>query len=51
MISLFGVIGGFVVHMLAAAVGLSAIFLALPLAYEALKWLGAGYFCGLRGRR
>ena len=47
VISLFGVIGGFVVHMLAAAVGLSAIFLALPLAYEALKWLGAGYLLWL----
>jgi threonine/homoserine/homoserine lactone efflux protein len=43
VISLFGVIAGFVVHMLAAAIGLSALFLAVPLAYEALKWAGALY--------
>jgi threonine/homoserine/homoserine lactone efflux protein len=47
VISLFGVIGGFVVHMLAAAIGLSAVFLAVPLAYEALKWAGAVYILGL----
>ena len=43
VISLFGVIAGFLVHMLAAAIGLTALFLAVPLAYEALKWAGAGY--------
>ena len=43
VISLFGVIAGFVVHMLAAAIGLTALFLAVPLAYEALKWAGALY--------
>ncbi len=47
VISLFGVIGGFFVHMLAAAAGLSAIFLAVPLAYEILKWLGALYLLWL----
>lgn len=47
VISLFGVIAGFFVHMLAAAVGLSAIFLAVPLAYELLKWLGALYLLWL----
>ena len=47
VISLFGVIGGFVVHMLAAAIGVSAIFLAVPLAYEALKWVGAAYLLWL----
>jgi len=47
VISLFGVVSGFVVHMLAAAIGLSAIFLALPLAYEALKWAGALYLLWL----
>ena len=43
VISLFGVIAGFVVHMLGAALGLTALFLAVPLAYEILKWAGAAY--------
>lgn len=43
VISLFGVIAGFVVHMLAAAIGLTALFLAVPLGYEILKWIGAAY--------
>ena len=47
VISLLGVIGGFFVHMLAAAIGLTAIFLAIPLAYELLKWLGALYLLWL----
>lgn len=47
VISLFGVIAGFIVHMLAAAVGLTAVFLAVPLAYEALKWVGAVYLLWL----
>ena len=41
--SLVGVVAGFFVHMLAAAVGLAAVFLAVPMAYEALKWAGALY--------
>lgn len=47
VISLFGVIVGFIVHMLAAAVGLTAVFLSVPLAYEALKWVGAVYLLWL----
>lgn len=43
VISLFGVLAGFFVHMLAAAIGLTALFLAIPLAYEVLKWAGALY--------
>ena len=43
VISLFGVIAGFLVHMLAAAIGLTALFLAVPLGYEILKWIGAAY--------
>jgi threonine/homoserine/homoserine lactone efflux protein len=42
-ISLAGVIAGFFVHMFAAAIGLTALFMAVPLAYEALKWAGAAY--------
>jgi threonine/homoserine/homoserine lactone efflux protein len=47
VISLFGVAAGFLVHMLAAAAGLTAVFLAIPLAYDALRWLGAGYLLWL----
>lgn len=43
VISLFGVVTGFFVHMFAAAVGLTALFLTVPLAYEVLKWVGALY--------
>jgi threonine/homoserine/homoserine lactone efflux protein len=47
VISLFGVIAGFLVHMFAAAIGLAALFLAIPLAYEMLKWAGAIYLVWL----
>jgi threonine/homoserine/homoserine lactone efflux protein len=43
VISLCGVIAGFLVHVLGAALGLSALFLALPLGFEILKWAGAAY--------
>ncbi len=43
VISLFGVVAGFLVHMFAAAAGLAALFLAIPLAYEVLRWAGAAY--------
>jgi threonine/homoserine/homoserine lactone efflux protein len=33
VLSLFGVAAGFLVHMFAAAVGLTALFMAIPLAY------------------
>lgn len=47
IISLLGVIVGFLVHMVASAIGLTALFLAIPLAYEALKWAGALYLLWL----
>ncbi len=43
VVSLLGVVAGFLVHMLAAAGGLTALFMAVPLAYEPLKWTGALY--------
>lgn len=43
VISLLGVVTGFLVHMFAAAVGVTALFLAVPFAYDALKWAGAIY--------
>ncbi|MFJ2363121.1 LysE family translocator [Pseudomonas sp. NPDC087697] len=41
--SLLGVVAGFFVHLFAAAAGLTAVFMAVPMAYEALKWAGALY--------
>jgi threonine/homoserine/homoserine lactone efflux protein len=43
IISLIGVVAGFFVHMMAAAIGLTALFMAVPLGYELLKWAGACY--------
>ena len=43
VISLFGVVAAFVVHMLAAALGVTALFMAVPLGFELLKWAGAAY--------
>jgi len=45
--SLLGVVAGFFVHVFAAAVGLTAVFLAVPMAYEILKWAGALYLLWL----
>jgi threonine/homoserine/homoserine lactone efflux protein len=47
VISLFGVATGFLVHMFIAAAGITAIFMAIPLAYETLRWLGAAYLLWL----
>lgn len=47
VISLFGVVTGFLLHMFAAAIGLSALLLAVPLGYELLKWAGAAYLLWL----
>jgi threonine/homoserine/homoserine lactone efflux protein len=43
LVSLFGVALGFVVYMLAAAFGLTALLLAVPYAYDALRIGGALY--------
>lgn len=47
VISLFGVVIGFLLHVFAAAIGLSALLLAVPMAYELLKWAGAAYLLWL----
>jgi threonine/homoserine/homoserine lactone efflux protein len=47
VISLAGVVFGFLVHVLAAAAGLTALLLAVPFGYEVLKWCGAGYLLWL----
>jgi threonine/homoserine/homoserine lactone efflux protein len=46
-VSLLGVVAGFVLHVCAAAIGLSAVFMTVPLAYELLKWAGAAYLLWL----
>lgn len=43
VVSLVGVVCAFLVHMTAAAAGLTALFMAVPLLYDALKFAGAGY--------
>ena len=47
VISLFGVMAGFLVHMLAAAAGITAVLMTVPLAFEVLKWVGAAYLLWL----
>ena len=47
LISLVGTTTGLVVHVLAAALGLSAVLVALPVAYDALRWAGAAYLLWL----
>ena len=47
VMSWLGVVLGFTVHMVCAAVGLTALFLAVPLGYEVLKVAGALYLLWL----
>jgi len=46
-LSLVGVILGFLIHMLAASFGLTAVFLAIPFAYSVMKLGGALYLLWL----
>jgi threonine/homoserine/homoserine lactone efflux protein len=47
LISLGGVLLGFVVHLLAAALGLTALLMAVPLAFDAIRLAGAAYLLWL----
>jgi threonine/homoserine/homoserine lactone efflux protein len=47
LVSLAGTTTGFVFHILAAALGLSAVFIAVPVAYDAVRWAGAAYLLWL----
>jgi threonine/homoserine/homoserine lactone efflux protein len=47
VLSWLGVVLGFSAHMVCAAVGLTALFMAVPLGYELLKWAGAAYLLWL----
>lgn len=42
-VSLAGVTLGFLVHLMAAALGLTALLMAVPLAFDAIKLAGAAY--------
>jgi threonine/homoserine/homoserine lactone efflux protein len=53
VISLGGVVTGFLCYMFCAALGLTALLLAVPMAYEAIQWAGAAYllwmaWCAIR---
>ena len=43
VVSLAGTSKGFALHALAAALGLSALLAAVPLAYDVVRWAGAVY--------
>lgn len=47
LLSLAGVLLGFVVHLLAATLGLTALLMAVPLAFDALRIAGAAYLAWL----
>jgi threonine/homoserine/homoserine lactone efflux protein len=47
IVSLGGVALGFVFYMLCAAFGITALLLAIPFAYDALRFAGAGYLLWL----
>jgi threonine/homoserine/homoserine lactone efflux protein len=43
LVSLIGVAAGFIVYMLLSAFGITALVMAVPYAYDALRLAGAGY--------
>lgn len=47
IISLMGVVLGFVVYLIASMLGLIAIFNTVPVIYMAMKWAGAAYLLWL----
>src|ERR1700682_1232416 len=47
IVSLAGTSFVFVFHVFAAALGLSAIFLTVPLLYDAMRYIGAAYLLWL----
>jgi len=47
LVSLLGIAAGFLVYLIASAAGLIAIFSAVPVLYDTIKILGAGYLLWL----
>jgi threonine/homoserine/homoserine lactone efflux protein len=50
IVSAFGILGGCIVHMIAAVIGLSALIAGSALAFDIIKYLGAAYliYLGIR---
>jgi threonine/homoserine/homoserine lactone efflux protein len=50
VVSVLGIVSGCLFHIVAAAAGLSALMLKLPVAYQIVRWAGAAYliWLGLR---
>ena len=50
VVSVLGIVSGCVVHIVAAAAGLSALMVKVPIAYQVVRWAGAAYltWLGLR---
>ncbi len=46
-VSLAGTTAGFGVHVVAAALGLSVVFVVLPMLYDVVRWAGAAYLMWL----
>lgn len=47
LVSLLGVVTAFLLHILCASAGLTAVFVTVPLAYTVLKYAGAAYLLWL----
>ena len=47
IVSLAGTSSGFLFHVVAAALGLTAIFITVPFVYDAMRYLGAAYLLWL----
>ena len=43
IVSLAGTTTGFLVHIVAAALGLSVVFVTIPVLYDVVRWAGAAY--------
>lgn len=43
LVSLIGVAAAFAVYMISSALGLTALLIAVPYAYDAIRWAGAAY--------
>ena len=47
VVSLAGTTTGFLFYALCAALGLSAVFIAIPVLFDIVRWIGAGYLLWL----
>lgn len=53
VVASFGISGGILIHVVAVALGLAALLVAVPVAYQTLRWAGAVYlvWLGIRSIR